>query len=80
MSGQGPPTGSGSFSGAPHRSFEERAVAREQMMSSVGLIEAWEVLYILRYGASSGSPRNKTAVSMSATYRTMLSGIILKIS
>lgn len=35
MSGQGPPTGSGSYSGAPHRSFEERAAAREQMMSSL---------------------------------------------
>jgi len=38
MSGQGPTTGSGSnFGGgaAPHRSFEERAAAREQMMSSL---------------------------------------------
>jgi hypothetical protein len=80
MSGQGPPTGSGSYSGAPHRSFEERAAAREQMMSSVRLAEAWDFVQILSYGVSSGSPRNKTAVSTLATYPTMLSGITLKIS
>lgn len=48
MSGQGPPNG-GSYSGsAPHRSFEERAAAREQMMSSVGPSNSEAYMYILK--------------------------------
>ena len=80
MSGQGPTTGSGSnFGGGavPHRSFEERAAAREQMMSSVRAIQVRDYSLITKtYRASSGSRRNKTAAFMSVTYLTMLSGTI----